>query len=224
MTRATVVVIAACLVGCSFEISAGSGGPRESVIDGAIDGTGDAAIDAPGLNLSAFSGLDGQQWLLPCITNLGSRNCTSQQGVITRSVLVGGTSAQHWLVTIRIRGAMEAITYAGGTSSGLGWHVGGTPGDGANNYYKLEVTQPPQSYWLNEGTPTAQRSFRYDYMVQVPIHGGATVQFRTSGQDDRQWGNYDQNAAPITFVGLTTTPSPYDGQFAQLDVVTAISQ
>ena len=132
-------------------------------------------------------------------------------------------SSERWLVTVHIRGAMEAMGYGGGMQVPTAWYAGGQPSDLGNNYYKLTISSPPQTFWLNPGVPTGQRSFRYDYTATLLVDGGAIATFSTSGQDGLQWANYD-GTGPITFAGVTTTPNPYDGQFAQLDVMTAIPQ
>jgi hypothetical protein len=65
---------------------------------------------------------------------------------------------------------------------------------------------------------------KLDYMASFLVDGGATAAFFSSGQDTLQWGNYDSSGNPITFAGVTTNPDPYDGQFAQLDVISAVPQ
>jgi hypothetical protein len=140
------------------------------------------------------------------------------------TVVVAGTATDRWMVTARIRGVMEAITYAGGTNGSAGWNANGTPGDGADNYYELSVSAPVQHFYLNGGTPTAYESFVYDYTASFEVDGGATITYESNGQDGLQWGNYGPapDHTPWTISGVTTTPSPYDGQFAQLDVVSAV--
>ena len=183
------------------------------------DASHDVAIDTPvDADASAPGVLAGQRWLLPCTSgNLGNHNC-SCAAPQTQMVTVPGDGSQHYTVTIRIRGAMEQITYANG-NGGAGWYVGGSTSDTGDNIYSMHVSSPAQTYYLNNGTPGCTCSTRYDYMATFPLDGGATVTVLATGQDTLQWGNYDSTFTPITFAGVTTTPSPYDGQFAQLDVV-----
>jgi hypothetical protein len=84
----------------------------------------------------------------------------------------------------------------------------------------MDVSAPAQHYYLNNGVPGCNCSRRFDYTVQFPIDGNATVTFTATGQDALQWANFDATHTPITFGGVTTTPDPYLGQFAQLDVIT----
>jgi hypothetical protein len=116
---------------------------------------------------------------------------------------------------------MEAITYSGGSTGTSGWYEGGSPGDGANNVYRITVSSPSRTYWINRGTPTGQRSFLYDYQETLEIDGNATVTFFASGQDTLQWGNYDGNGTPMTINSLAGITQPFDGQFAHLEVLTA---
>lgn len=164
----------------------------------------------------------GQRWLLPCTTgDLGNYNCNCANTALTQTVTISGT--QRWSVTVRVRGVMEAIGYNGGAAGDGGWYTGGTPADTADNFYELAVSQPAQHFYLNRGTPTAQQSFLYDEMATFEVDGGATIMFVANGQDGLQWGNYGPGPShtPWTIPGVTTTPAPYDGQFAQLDVVSA---
>ena len=186
--------------------------------DATFDATFDAPLDAP----AAPFAMSGQHWHLPCTTgNLGNYNCNCASGPQDEAVVIAGSG--RWSVTVRIRGVMEAIGYSGGTAGTSGWYVGGVPGDGADNYYKLTVSlpAPAQHYYINRGTPTGQQSFLYDFMATFEVDGGATITYEANGQDGLQWGNYGPSHMPWTITGVTTTPSPYDGQFAQLDVLSA---
>jgi len=183
----------------------------------------DAAIDVPVDAQAAPFAMSGQHWHLPCTSaDLGNYNCYCATGPQDETVTIGGTSSQRWAVTVHIRGVMEAIGYSGGAAGNSGWYVGGVPGDGADNYYELSVSLPAQHYYLNRGTPTGQQSFLYDYMATFEVDGTATITYEANGQDGLQWGNYDPSHTPWTIAGVTTTPSPYVGQFAQLDVMSAV--
>jgi len=179
-----------------------------------------ADVALPDASPAAFA-MAGQHWHLPCTSaNLGSYNCYCASGPQDETATIAGTG--RWMATVRIRGVMEAIGYNGGSAGASGWYVGGVPGDGADNYYELVVSLPAQHYYLNRGTPTGQQSFLYDYTATFEVDGGATITYESNGQDGIQWGNYGPTHMPFTIPGVTTTPSPYDGQFAQLDVVSAV--
>jgi hypothetical protein len=169
-------------------------------------------VDAPALDIVspdapyAPFALAGQRWLLPCLDDLGSYNCHVPPPQI-QMVTLAGAASQHFMVTARIRGAMEEITYTGGGGS-AGWYVGGGTNDGADNKYEMDVSAPAQHYYLNNGAPGCNCSRAFDYTLQFPIDGNATVVFTATGQDTLQWANYDASRVPITFAGVTTTPDP----------------
>lgn len=194
-------------------------GPVPSSAPGTGDAGDDALVDGPpdAIDLTAPNVLAGQRWLLPCTNNLGNHNCNCVAPQM-QTATVPGDGTKHYMVTVRIRGAMEQITYTGGSGVG-GWYIGGFTADTADNIYRMDVSSPPQHYFLNNGVAGCTCSMRYDYTASFPIDGGAAVTFTATGQDTLQWGNYDSSFTPITFSGITTTPDPYDGQFAQLDVV-----
>jgi hypothetical protein len=203
---------------CGFREGHAPGDAAVTVADVHADVSIDVPTDAP----AAPFAMSGQHWHLPCTSaDLGNYNCYCASGPQDEMVTIGGTSSQRWAVTVRIRGVMEAIGYNGGLAGTSGWYVGGTPGDTADNYYELSVSLPAQHYYLNRGTPTGQQSFLYDYMATFEVDGGATITYESNGQDGLQWGNYGPTHMPWTIPNVTTTPSPYVGQFAQLDVVSA---
>jgi hypothetical protein len=207
--RALWVVLA---ISCSSPATPGDGGVDASVVDG-------APADAPVVAPSVLAGL---QWLLPCTTpNLGSYNCNCALGPQTRQVSVPGTAGERWVVTARIRGVMQNAAYINGVAGNGGWYAGGAPFNATDNYYSIVVSVPLQRFYINNGVPTPQRSFAFDYSGSFVVDGGATVTFESNGQDGIQWGNYDQDRLPIVLDGVTTTPQPYDGQFARIDLIGA---
>ena len=204
------------VAGCQFRLNAAQGG-------GSADAAADVAVDmAPDAPLAPFV-LDGLRWTIPCITPLGNQNCSCTTTPLTTVVSVPGTG--QWNVTVQIRGALEGLVYGGGTSAGStsGWYVGGnTNGDGGDNIYELTISSPAQHYYVNNGPSGNNYSIAFDYMATLPIDGGATATFYSTGQDGLQWANYNSSGQPIRFPGVMTTPDPYDGQFAQLDVISAV--
>lgn len=166
--------------------------------------------------------LDGAQWRLPCTPgtngdpNMSACRCAS--GVDTHEVQIGGDSGQRWRVEVRIRGVMERMMYTQGSGSGP-WYVGGAPGDGGNNYYKLSISSPPAHYFINHGSTAQNYSTVHDFTASFEVEGGAVVTFEASGQDGVQWEGVDMNDMPIKLQGITDPPQPYNGQFAVLSVV-----
>lgn len=87
------------------------------------------------------------------------------------------------------------------------------------NMVAMMVSQPKQHYFLNY---TADRVvdrpphavYNHDYTATVQIQGNATIDFYIIGSDEHECYNHS------TLVpGVTTTPSPYIGDFMQFDVV-----
>lgn len=186
-----------------------------TIFDPAVTGV-DAGVDGPLLPPSPWA-MTGQRWLLPCSNKLSNFNCNCSPQISTQQTLTGSGN-DRWFVTARFRGVMEAIGYTGGVAGPGGWYEGGAPADTANNTFSFKVSSPPRIYYINRGTPTAQQSFAFDFTVSFLVDGNATIEYVAAGQDTLQWGNYDASHTPITIQGVTTTPSPYDGQFAQIDV------
>jgi len=209
-------LLLAAVGGCQFRLNPAQGGGSGT------DAASDVAVDVMADAQPAPFVLDGLRWTIPCITPLGNQNCSCATAATTTMVTVPGTGT--WNVTVRIRGALEGLVYGHGTAPppGSGWYVGGdTNGDGGDNVYELTISSPAQHYYLNDGPSGNNYSIAFDYMATFPVDGGATATFYSTGQDGLQWANYDHDGQAIRFTGVTTTPDPYDGQFAQLDVVTA---
>ena len=173
--------------------------------DGPTDGQplGDAA------NLPDFAELSGQQWLMPCDSAPTPTLCPTHD--VSHMVVVGGHATTTYTATVRIRGVMERGTYSGGMAQGA-WYVGGMTTSTFLTVAELDVSSPAQRYFLNNVPSGSEQTF--DYQATLPIAGGATVTMSMSALDG-------QAVATSTTVipGVTTTPSPYVGQFAQIDVV-----
>ena len=216
------VVLLTLLVGCSFapqpgELGTGNNTPAT---DGPAD-TPDGPVEKP-----APFALDGHDWLLPCITNgqPNNRACTCAGGAPSTAVTIGGTPGDRWKVTVRIRGVMERMGYTGGVPGSDGWYVGGAPGDTGNNYYKLSISAPASHYFINRGTPSQSNSWPFDYEATLAIEAGATVTFEASGQDQVQWEGVDPSDQAIAIADIADPAQPFNGQFAQLDVIAAEPQ
>jgi hypothetical protein len=165
--------------------------------------------------------LTGQRWLLPCTSPAMGTICSCS--VAQQIVQIGGPANRHYQVTVRIRGVVELAPYNGGTSPApTGWYVGGAIGNMVHNSYRLVVSSPPAYYFVNfAGMTTPSTVVALDYTATFPIDAGARVTFDADGQDLSQLVNADAGGRPLTIPNVTTTPSPYDGQFVQLDVLSA---
>ena len=195
--------------------------------DGATVDTPRARDAAPMLDAApAPFALSGMRWVIPCTAALdgtptGCEVAPTSNAYVTTIALTGSAS-EHWTVTARVAGAMEGLTYTGGTADGQ-WYVGGGTGiDIGDNYYEIAVSSPAQHYYLNDGVSGVPYSIAEDYTVQLPIDGDATVVFSASPQDMYEWQGIDSGNQPIAISGFTAPPpnGTLYGQWAYF-VVTA---
>lgn len=161
--------------------------------------------------LHDFAELAGRQWLMPCTAAPDPSLCDCVDS--TLDVPVGGDVDVVYAVTVRIRGVMERGSYAGGTANGA-WYAGGAPDNDYLTVAELRVSAPAGHYYVNQ-VATGGGLHAFDYQATVPIAGGAEVSLFMSALDGREVADATSGA----IAGVTTVPSPYLGQFAQLDVV-----
>ena len=185
------------------------------------DDTQDAAVDAASADASVIVGqLGGLRWELPC-TGAGSApaNCATPEEDIDTRVITGNAGARYQ-VTLQFRGVVEQKTYSGATTTDGLWAEGGTPDSGSFNIYKLHISAPEQTYYLNNGSSGIDNCFLVDIEKTVDIDTGATVTLEASaGGDGLETKNVDEQGSPIVVPGVSPDPEPYDGQFIQMDVV-----
>jgi hypothetical protein len=121
---------------------------------------------------------------------------------------------------MRFRGVVETEGYTGGSNDGAFFQVGGEPIFDTWNIYKLEISAPPQTYFLNRGQGGLYHCFAIDYSKTVQMSAGATVTLTADPVDSAQEEivNVDQNGSSIVVDGVPPAPAPFDGQFIQVDV------
>jgi hypothetical protein len=90
------------------------------------------------------------------------------------------------------------------------------------NMFALTVSAPKQHYYLNytaekNGDRPPHAVYQSDYTVTIPIQGQAKLSFYIVGSDEHQCYNFNKTAT-----GVSTTPSPYIGEFAQFDVLNVV--
>jgi len=177
----------------------------------------DAAVSRDSA-VSPAAALSGQRWLSPCTAPGDGALCSA--GNTQQSVTIGGASTDSFQITVRIRGVVEVAPFMNGITTGsAGWYVGGVVGDTYHNTFKLTVSSPPAIYYANYAATSGLFVVGLDYNTRFAIDGGATATFEVDAQDATQRQNVDSTGVAITLPGVTTTPSPYDGQFLQLDVI-----
>ena len=86
------------------------------------------------------------------------------------------------------------------------------------NMFALTVSEPKQHYFLNDTTNKdndrpPHAVYESDYTVTIPIQGQAKLEFYVIGSDEHECYNFNKALS-----GVSTTPSPYIGEFVQFDV------
>jgi hypothetical protein len=85
--------------------------------------------------------------------------------------------------------------------------------------FGLNVSAPKQHYYLNytdkkDSDRPPHAVYQSDYTVTIPIQGQAKLEFYIVGSDEHQCYNFDKSMS-----GVSTTPSPYIGEFVQFNVM-----
>lgn len=162
--------------------------------------------------------LSGLSWKLPCLSTGTPCACSS---TIDDQATLQAPAGASYLVLLRIRGVVEQQTYSGGTQQGS-WYIGGTPTDPTGNTYRLQISDPPQTYYIN-ASGSAGSVVSLDYKQTIIVNAGATVDLYANSGDSFENPNSsnltvadDDPARPIV------VSQPYNGQFAQMDVLSLI--
>ena len=137
---------------------------------------------------------------------------------------MGGDAGTVYDVTLRVRGLTEPNTYVNGTRQGERFYIGGTTSSAGYTSYMMTVAEPRQHYFFNYNASTGHIHFALDYEVTVKIRGGSLVTLEVDGDgstpDGHQVSNFDDTVVP----DVPPAPLPYNGQFVQLDVVSAVPE
>jgi hypothetical protein len=170
-----------------------------------------------------FPGASGKQWLLPSTGTISTttRSCAL---LASTAVTVFGDPAVLYQVQIRFRGVVEEKSYTGGTPvGGTRFLIGGAPVLDTYNVYSLQVSNPPATYYLNNGASGQTRCYGIDYTVTVPMYGGSTLTLNVDSRDSIEISNNQDGSggSPYSVPGLTIPQQPIDGQFVQMDVLSA---
>jgi len=167
--------------------------------------------------------LNGLIWYLPCLAPHSYSTCSCSNTPVVVNATMNGTPGQLYDVAFLFRGVAEINAYAGGSRSGM-FYTGGSP-SGANNQYRLEVSDPAGTYWLNAADVQIDGyCFLVNYSATIQIRTGASVTLTADATDTGQYFNQDVTLTPITVpdtypdhpIGVT---QPFDGQFIQMDVI-----
>lgn len=178
-------------------------------------------------DLNAFVVLNGLRWELPCINQFGGFLCNTPQNIISPSTILQGNGVTY-NVTLRFRGLVELNEhYQNGSTLNSFFQVGGIVGSGnlsqGMNVYKLIVSSPNQTYFVNKGPSTINLSI-INYTVTIPISSSATVTLEAITDPDfgQISGSQIRNWANLVVPDIAPFPSVYNGQFLQMDVVSIV--
>ncbi len=138
---------------------------------------------------------------------------------LERTVQLGGKPGALYEVTLRIRGLVEPKNFSGGDVKAEHFQSGGTPVTDHYNFYNIEVSDPKAVFTVNRHVDKVGHFvFPLDYQVTIPMRAGAQVKL----------GAYDSNDIAIANHKSITLPevaaTPFDGQFFQLDVISAVEK
>jgi hypothetical protein len=192
------------------------GGAGAGVGGSAAGGAGGACGGDPTCQTIAGS-LSGLLWQLPC-SGTGNPACPTTPSTTVTTTLKG-TTGLTYDVTLLFRGIVEQKTYAGGCSDGASWQSGGADNGDTFNVYELQISSPPQTYFLNVGASGINHDWVLNYQKTVRIDAGATVTLFANSVDQQEIINVGTDGVtPLTVPGVSVT-QPYNGQFIQMDVV-----
>jgi len=161
--------------------------------------------------------LSGLLWQLPCKSSVSGTSCTTDATQMVSTKLTSNVPGT-FNVTLRFRGVVEQKTYTGGCVEGT-WVSGGSYTGDTYNIYKLTISSPAQTYFLNAGTSGITHTFAIDVTRTVLIDAGATVTLEANAVDGEEIKNIGVDGTTPVTVDVTSPTQPYDGQFIKMDIV-----
>ena len=215
----------------------GAGGASTTTGEGLTQTSGGGSTGqgtTGGDDLLSFAGeLDGLFIDAPCQdgtpTPLADEaTCDHPAGTqrMEESVVFGGDPATTYLLKLRVRGIWEPTFISGGEApdAELPFKIGGEVAEGnAIDYqqYFITVSDPDETYWLNDYQYTAHDIHKADYEIEIPVVGGASVTVVMNDGNEREIANYPEE--------IFADMPPYDqeptlGQLLQLEVVSVTEQ
>jgi hypothetical protein len=213
---------------------AGAGGAAQT--DTRVPDSDGSTTDASGGNAIAGR-LHRYLRSLRCMRlNTDPRSCFAfpEDEVKRETLTFAGATGVTYDVAVRIRGIVEPRGYTGGAlqdpMNNPWFYVGGMPGgpgdNAAYNVYRINVSDPPQSYFLNRNHNGFLNSARdhdlhkIDYKVTLKIEAGAMVEIVN---DDRRGSGMNNNHMKLVVDGvppdvLMQGPNGFNGQFFYVEV------
>jgi hypothetical protein len=210
------------------DASARNDGHEPADARGADAASSDAASRPDGAShpdgAAATGGTAAGQFLLaslPCASAAGPSTCTVTQNQ-SATLTVDGPKGAVYDLALHVRGVVETKAYPGGcqlgprTSPPDPWVAGGLPGSDTRNMFRLSISSPAQTYYLNGPSKTAG-TIQIDLQRTVHADAGATVTLDAISVKGTELANMGAGGQPVVVTG-TTVPQPYNGQFVQVDI------
>lgn len=175
---------------------------------------------------SFASAFHGHRWEVPCrgATFTTAETCYWDPQKFAQNTkkmtTFTGEAGRLYDVGIRIRGVVEPRTYLvdgkiHDPGSKPAFLAGGTPAPGNDyNIYRIVVSKPAKTYYLNAYKQTAHLIFDIDYKATIRVEGGATVSLEAQDSNTEAIANHKRLVIP----DVPPAPEPFNGQFIQLDV------
>ena len=162
--------------------------------------------------------LHGMRLEVPCKGQSRGRRClvSRRERTVTSTLL--GNLAEVYEVELRVRGVIEQQRYVGGTLQG-DTYLGGEPRSKQASLYRLEISEPEATIFLNLGDPRTERVVPVDFTVKVLMNGAAKVNLTVDTRDWRHLANRGSGGKAVIVEDVPPAPEPFNGQFLQLDVV-----
>lgn len=168
--------------------------------------------------------LTGLSWSLPCGEEANPTACFCPEDV-SNSLVLEGVPGASYEVTFRVRGVVELSAYSGGVQLSPSYFYRGQTSHllPTFNIYRLSISSPAADYYINNGTSSSSELTAIDYEMTISIDSGATIELVAESIDGEEIKNLttlsvvdDDPTRPVVVV------QPYDGQFAQIDVVSIV--
>ena len=124
----------------------------------------------------------------------------------SRSTVFSTGDGQTYTIELTAFGLIELRTYNGATPVAGTVVKGGSPGASAGfNVYKLQVSNPPATYYLNNGTSSSTLANVFQ-KFNIQVTDGATITLSYDVQDGRMIGTY-QNLAVYSSSQVDMNPA-----------------
>ncbi len=189
--------------------------PPTLAISTAAAATDTSSSSTPGTALAALGNL---AWNLPFTAAGSAANVRTCPATAVVSATMNGAVGVTYNVTLRFLGIVETKAYTGGSSDLTSWQVGGTPSGTVWNIYKLEISSPSQTYYLNRGADSAFTVLTLDITKTIQITTGATVTMTADAVGTEEVYHTTSHPA-LVFLDATRPVQPYYGQFINMEVL-----